>query len=698
MKDGSNDEDTEGVHGDSLSPFHDSDTKEYSVTIKYKKRSDKADYGPVDKRGLDYEIFRPASHVDILRREVHFEAQFHEANKDQWKEKTELPNNGGLLYSLAILDVAELVFEQEHIDPDAIGTDLYLVKHLLLKEARRIDSPDDYLNYLDEIDRPAKFPLMPPPPHKIPGVLSSAQDEIESAGLDDNLSRATQRAVFAAFRNGIVVPSDVSAFYGFDEVEPPFDETVVDDEEKWAELLSWMQELVDETTGPLSFGRTRPTYGILQLLGVLATSALTGAGVRPSADMARWDYGGDLVPYGGLINEYINEKLRRSADEIHDTENSERLPSINEQFDAVHRNTLTYADGLYFFRKSQRLAEDMTHIDTEKKTEFTIPGYTSDDNDATESWTFSVLSIIDNASRFTIGIRLLPDKSKYPIAVNTLLSNASEHFDVQGIFTDKEMISGDLINNFRSWVGSNWIASAPERDYVKRFISITPSNCIGYVESLSWNASIQPNAVAYPHKRYLKKNTKDEEDEDDDENIEDSIKATIDVPESLLKRDELDIEEIGQKTLSGYSASSNESALSDEAQEWFAKVKYDLGETPNVGNESSHAVYLTDRTLPERSAGGIRFGYVNRWGIEETIRQLKNDCLPYTDSSSPKIREYYMNIAVLFQNWHTLINRTPSPNLGYRLNVTSQEMLKALQHIAFKHEEDLPTGVTKPQQ
>jgi hypothetical protein len=42
-----------------------------------------------------------------------------------------------------------------------------------------------------------------------------------------------------------------------------------------------------------------------------------------------------------------------------------------------------------------------------------------------------------------------------------------------------------------------------------------------------------------------------------------------------------------------------------------------------------------------------------------------------------------MNTAILFQNWHTLINRAKSPELGHELSITSQELLKAIQHVAF---------------
>ena len=57
--------------------------------------------------------------------------------------------------------------------------------------------------------------------------------------------------------------------------------------------------------------------------------------------------------------------------------------------------------------------------------------------------------------------------------------------------------------------------------------------------------------------------------------------------------------------------------------------------------------------------------------------------MPTVESEDPKKRLYAMHVAILLYNWHTLINRCLSPN-GIRLDITHQELLEAIQHVAFR--------------
>ena len=74
---------------------------------------------------------------------------------------------------------------------------------------------------------------------------------------------------------------------------------------------------------------------------------------------------------------------------------------------------------------------------------------------------------------------------------------------------------------------------------------------------------------------------------------------------------------------------------------------------------------------------------MQRWSIEKTVDQVKNDFMPTVESEDPKKRLYAMHVAILLYNWHTLINRCLSPN-GIRLDITHQELLEAIQHVAFR--------------
>ena len=102
-----------------------------------------------------------------------------------------------------------------------------------------------------------------------------------------------------------------------------------------------------------------------------------------------------------------------------------------------------------------------------------------------------------------------------------------------------------------------------------------------------------------------------------------------------------------------------------------------------INKHSTHAAYLTDRSLRDRSGAGVRFQYIQRWAIESTINQIVNNFMPHIKSKDYKQRLYGMHIAILFYNWHTMINRCLSPR-GLRLDVTHTQLLQAIRNVVFE--------------
>jgi hypothetical protein len=221
------------------------------------------------------------------------------------------------------------------------------------------------------------------------------------------------------------------------------------------------------------------------------------------------------------------------------------------------------------------------------------------------------------------------------------------------------MISGALIDAFREIADSDWVVRAPNRKIVKQLKGYTPENHIGYVPAVSWNTSSKPSAVSYPY--------------------DSSNPSFIEYTAQELKRaDPTDSND--QTNLSDYTVADDSSvSLPSTLTEQFDHPE----SLPGMGSGSTHTAYLTDRSLPEHSGSGIHFPYYQRWAIEEAINQLSNDFMPVINSDNEKLRLYGVNVAILFQNWHTLINRAPSPELGLRRTVTHQELLMAIQDVAF---------------
>jgi hypothetical protein len=351
------------------------------------------------------------------------------------------------------------------------------------------------------------------------------------------------------------------------------------------------------------------------------------------------------------------------------------VPSIDEQFDAVHARTLALAKEFGFWSRSDPLniGADMFRIDwTGDSLEATIGRPPKADNDAvTEQWTFLVAGGIDTESRFVLGGRLVATLDDYPTALDEILSNTFDTVDIDSIFIDSENVSGELIKTVRRFAGDDWVISAPDHTIIKGLRRLTPSNYIGFAQNVKWNTEPKPNVVTYPY------------DSDDPDLIE------ID-PEKVLT-EEIQHEEDGDKISVPLATGDKEDTrvqsplVPDDSIPMLTEAFSDVAAQDGVGinKHSSHATYLTDRSLRERSGAGVRFQYIQRWAIEPTIGQIVNDFMPHIKSGDAKQRLYGIHIAILFYNWHTMINRCLSPR-GLRLDVTHTQLLQAIRNVAFE--------------
>lgn len=102
--------------------------------------------------------------------------------------------------------------------------------------------------------------------------------------------------------------------------------------------------------------------------------------------------------------------------------------------------------------------------------------------------------------------------------------------------------------------------------------------------------------------------------------------------------------------------------------------------------EETHMIFLVSREFDKTDRQRIYQTYQNRWNIETFFRQLKHDFSPQTKTKSSPVRLFLFNIASIFFNIHTLINRAPSPKYGLRLDVSYYEVLQAIVEFAFSRE------------
>lgn len=666
--------------------------KEYIGSINYGDHPNGDSYGAIHLRGIDIEYSTAVESVETLHRKKHLAAQLHQRNRSKW-EDAEHPNDGDALYSAAVLNVAEEALAEENLELPSAPVFNRLVKIAFLEKARYVSNQSQYYRHLknnpavcealgyESAEALPSYSTVKNMSSEIPAEVFDAEQQFEAAFED-----AAVRAAYAAYRNGVVPPESVRDAFGLDALTPEssekmaFSEKTLTRAEEREALRNWVRLLKRETLAPLTFGRDHPQFTMFDFIGLLAASAHSDDGLETAADVALWDYEYDKVPKGTGLPKYIANELPDSKpfDAFFDPDK----PSVKQQFTEVHQQTLQLADEMGFFTDPVPIASDLLEIEwTGKDGDApTISRYGKRMNDVTEEWTFSVVSIINNENRFTLGVRLLESKSQYPRSVRRILSGPTQFFDVKMMLADAGMVSGDLLNTAHRVADGDWIISAPDRPAVKALKGLTPKGYVGYAEGVQAGTQLKPNLVAYP----------------EDATTPDVIEVTAaeiensEIDEELIKScQDPDAGASQTRTLDDMATDSDTNDSTDPplTREFPLPSLRREFNTPSakngVGVMDTHIAYFTGRELPERSATGIRSDYFQRWAAEESNNQISNDFLPRLESSNPEIRRYGINVAVLFQNWHTMINRAKSPELGYRLNVTHSQLLKAIQDVAF---------------
>lgn len=677
-------------HTDLGAPNKAPDAGEYQTSTRFSPFPEKdghdtdgRKHGAVERRAFDIQVTTPVDDVETLLHRTHLTAQFHTENQDHWEEKTPYTNDGGMLYDLNVLNLFEQKLKREGVSPSEINIPERRLKALFLREAREQSGTElyEYLSGSSPVQSDVLAKLGYDGPDDIPSYdrLQAAFRKLrdEDPYQMDAFDAAVTRAVYAVYRAGIIPPKAVKQEYNFGAVEPPLNEKSVSREAKKDELRNFVDLLLDQTTASLTFGRDEDEvqYDMSAFIAALATSALFDCGLENMKDVSDWDYPREQIPSGGWAHNYISDRLSYEEDltdfEASSESDPPTLPSIDKQFDAVHRQTLRLAHTLGFWSESDplNLGVDLFRIDwTGDSLDATIGRPPKADNEAvTEQWTFVLAGGVDTESRFALGGRLIKRKSDYPDALNEILSNSADVVNINAILIDGEIVSGDLIKTLRRFAGDDWIISAPDKAIIKGLRRLTPKDYAGFARNVKWNVEPKPNVVTYPY------------DGDDPEAVE------ID-PDNVLT-DEIRNEDDGSKIDTpldnrGQNGMTQSSLGNDDTIPQLTEVLADLESRPGVGNETSHAAYLTDRSLPENSASGIRFPYTQRWSIETAVNQITNNFMPKINSKDPKQRLFAMHIAILFYNWHTMINRCLSPQ-GLRLDITYQELLQAIRDVGF---------------
>jgi hypothetical protein len=298
------------------------------------------------------------------------------------------------------------------------------------------------------------------------------------------------------------------------------------------------------------------------------------------------------------------------------------LADIETQFAAANAAVFERADALGFFGEPLDFAYDTVDVTWWGYPTGATVGKRRPATDATPDWVYCVLIAVTTDARLCFGVNLVKSKDLYDRALDDQLQTATTYADIRHLYADKEFYDGGVIETLRRHIGDGWVIKAQRRDRVKEFIGDLLENEPGYRESLPvTSATPNPSAFAVPN------------------------------------------DASGQQMLAQFS-----------------------GETSKGGGDGAtdtHTVYLTDRDAENLTAEELDDRYDQRWSVETAMRQYRHDMHPVCHSGDVKIRVYCANTAMLFLNWHALINKSLSPELNLPLTVTHQELLTAIRDVAF---------------
>jgi IS4 transposase len=269
-----------------------------------------------------------------------------------------------------------------------------------------------------------------------------------------------------------------------------------------------------------------------------------------------------------------------------------------------------------------------------------------------------LLTTITNDARICFGIKHVKSKDQHDAVLDDLLNTATTHAPINHILADKEFYDGSVIDVFRKHVGPEWIIKAVDTDPVEEFIRVLPTDMPGIHRNFGiTSATPNPNAFAIPD------NFTGQE-------------TLLDVRKADLQQASED-----QHTLTDFGTADTHKELIEQqplrdAQD--AAAPQDAG-----GSTTSHTVYLTDMDDEQTTVEFIDSLYGDRWSIEPAIKHIKLNFHPVCESRNRKLRIYFANIAVLFFNWHALINRALSPQYNLPLDVSHHELLTAIREVAL---------------
>jgi hypothetical protein len=390
--------------------------------------------------GDDLKINYPVKHIDQFEALRFIESQFAAHNSREGIDDT--------LIDRAIYELIPVCLKHEGLQLPNNRKEAARVRALILKQSRNINSTGDLIKYLNDSPETAKlFGLEMNNSNLSTSTLSRTRIKF---GMDRQLvQNSIYRIRRALIRNGIC--PDSSGNECGEKRKIPQDSEITYSL-RYQGLINWCDLLLEKLTEDITFNRSKGSkYTIREIIATLAV-LISNNNDHRGWRLAQLRYKDDII-----TPSRINQIIYQSIGEENFTPAKESIENIGSK---LNENLLQFAaDELGFFSRPLNIAFDPTWVSLPKKIEYEkVPGAMGNPMlTGNGGFCFATGASVTPMSKFSLGVKLLTDKSTLPDTVNQMLLMIDKYSDIGKVIADREFDRPEIIEQFKFMAGNKWV-------------------------------------------------------------------------------------------------------------------------------------------------------------------------------------------------------------------------------------------------
>lgn len=392
------------------------------------------------------EIEYPVESAEMLTRLQTIESQFAFENAKDGLDNQEVDH--------LINELTPVCLEAEGAKIPDDPTFAARVRALILKQIRGLRSDEKLNHYLQ--DNPDTAQMLGFGEGSDELVSSSAYTRVrKKLDIDSkSVQNGIKRLRHMLFRNGIILDVLSNEGYTVNQIVP-YDSKLSSNLRNCA-IINYSELLLQHLTDGVTFHRgTSTTFTVREIIATVAKLALH-ENLEKAHRLTQLQYQDDIISLGQL-----NNIIHRNIGEENFTRSKQKIERLGTR---MTRNLLGFADNnLGCFRKPLDIAIDPTWIHLGRKVEpEMVQGAMG--NRRGGGIRFATAVSYTTMARFSLGVYLITDKSKYPNTWRRILSLADEFADIGWVLADREFNGVETIEVFRYMAGDTWLIRLKDDD------------------------------------------------------------------------------------------------------------------------------------------------------------------------------------------------------------------------------------------